>query len=42
MKRVWWRDVPMADYAAEKAAYRDAGHPEPAATALNAHQRYRH
>ena len=42
MKRVWWRDVPMADYTAEKAAFREAGHPEPAATALNAHQRYRH
>ena len=42
MKRVWWRDVPMADYPAEKAAFSDAGHPEPTATALNAHQRYRH
>ena len=42
MKRVWWRDVPMADYHTEKAAFREAGLPEPAATALNAHQRYRH
>ena len=42
MKRVWWRDVPIADYHAEKAAFCDAGHPEPTATALNAHQRYRH
>ncbi|WP_255528389.1 3'-5' exonuclease [Qipengyuania sp. YIM B01966] len=42
MKRVWWRDVPMADYATEKAAFREVGHPEPVATALNAHQRYRH
>lgn len=42
LKRVWWADVPIDDYLAEKAAFAEAGLPEPAGTALNAYQRYRH
>lgn len=41
MKRVWWRDVPMAAYANEKMAFIDAGLPEPSGTQVNAVNRYR-
>lgn len=41
MKRVWFKDMPMADYLAEKAIFADAGHPEPTGTMLDAVSRYR-
>ena len=41
MKRVWWKDMPMAAYAAEKMAFIDAGLPEPSGTQMNAVNRYR-
>ena len=41
MKRVWFRDVPMAAYALEKMAFIDAGLPEPSGTQMNAVNRYR-
>ncbi len=41
LKRLWWKDFTMADYMLEKAAFADAGLPEPVGTALDAVQRYR-
>lgn len=41
MKRVWFKDMPMGDYLAEKTVFTDAGHPEPTGTMLDAVSRYR-
>lgn len=41
LKRIWWTDVRMDTYLAEKAAFADAGLPEPAGTQLDAVNRHR-
>lgn len=38
--RVWFKDVPMSQYQAERQAFVDAGHPSPVCCALNAANRY--
>ncbi|MCV0382618.1 MAG: DNA polymerase III subunit epsilon [Erythrobacter sp.] len=40
-RRVWWKDDPMDDYLAEKAAFAAAGLPEPTGTMLDAVNRHR-
>lgn len=40
-RRVWWKDVPMDDYLAEKAAFYIASLPEPTGTLLDAVNRHR-